>query len=340
MIQDLSKLEPHVPTTNIGDKIILVHGKKETWKTTFASKAPKTLILGFEVGYNTMEGVHAVPVADWRSFVQYLKQISSNPKLREKFDTIAIDTLDKMYKAAYNHSLKILGVTDPGDVKWGKAWRQIRNSFEQAITEITKLGFGIIFIDHSDVKENEDTGVIEHNLAVDGKEREFVSGLCDLILFVNKELRDDLKGKPNADELAADANNLMVYAYSYLNTPQVWAEAKSRIKGLAPRMEFTYESVSKEIKRAMKSSTDTSVDKVNNIRTAPEKEPFDLVHKQMLEYGTSLSQNPVFADRISTLITGIFGDNCPDLSTLTETHYEAVVEMRDAMLEMSKGIKK
>lgn len=341
MYVDLMNLEPHVPTTKVGDKIVLIHGLKETWKTTFATDAPGHFIFGFEVGWNMIPGAMASPIPTWQAFRGLKKQFLTNPRLKDKYQTIVIDTIDKMYKCMYDHILKQHGISDPSDAAWGKAWREIRSEFENSLLELTKLGYGIIMIDHTDVTTDEDSGKVSCNLAIDKKEREYVAGLCDLILYVNKELKDELKREENAAELMSDKRNLQVYAYSYLNTPGIWAETKTRGMHMKQRFPFGYAQLEKEIGEAvMKFADQTGTEyseEVADIRQAPERLGFEELKIQMMALGGELMKDESKQSALEAVIKRDFNvENASEVNfgAISEVDYDRVLIFYNDMLEL------
>lgn len=342
MYVDLMKLEPHVPTTRLGDKIVLFHGLKETWKTSVATSAPGHFIFGFEVGWNMIPGAMAAPIPTWQAFRALKKQFLTNPGLKDKYQTIVIDTVDKMYKCMYDHILKQHGISDPSESAWGKAWRELRSEFENSLLELTKIGYGIIMIDHTDKTTDEETGKISCSLAVDKKEREYVAGLCDLILYVNKELKDELKGEPNAAELVADKRNLQVYAYSYLNTPHIWAETKTRGMHMKQRFPFSYDQIEKEIGEAVKkysNQTNTNyTDDLVDIRKTSERMPYIELKNKMMALGGQLMQDEAKQKALEAIIVRDFNVESASevkFQNLSENDYDRVLIFYNDMLELS-----
>jgi len=68
-------------------------------KTTMATKFPNHLLLAFEKGYNAIPGAMAQPINTWGEFKKVLLQLKK-PEVKEKFETIIIDTASVICRAA------------------------------------------------------------------------------------------------------------------------------------------------------------------------------------------------------------------------------------------------
>lgn len=343
---DIANIQPHVPTIKLQDKIIYIHGKKGTWKTTQATKAPRHLLLGFEVGWNLIPGVKAIPIADWGAFKMIKDQLVRTPKLREQYDTIIIDTVENAYKSCYEFVCKSAGVTNPADVKFGKAWTQLRTEFEGAFSQLTKLGYGVIMLDHTEEFVDEATGRTTYNMAVNKKEREFLAGLCDMVLFTRKELRHDLRNLPNLEELASDPKNIEVYAYSYLNNENYIAETKSRARNFPACVHFSYAEIEEALTKAVESFAEdtgtTFTELGDNIRKAPDKMPFAELKDKVVGLAHRITETaPKFTDTLISIMDKTF--NLEDgqffsLPEVTENKYDQLELFYNELVKMSENI--
>ena len=63
---------PNVVSRNLNGYSMLIYGDAKAGKTTFATRADKHLLLGFEKGYNALPGVMAAPINSWAEFLQVL----------------------------------------------------------------------------------------------------------------------------------------------------------------------------------------------------------------------------------------------------------------------------
>ena len=102
-MNNILDIQPHQVTSSPLDKVWLLYGEPGTRKTTVAAGDKEhTLLLAFEVGYKFIPGVYAANLNSWVALKQYLNQLD-DPKVKEKFKTIAIDTIGLAYKSCVNY---------------------------------------------------------------------------------------------------------------------------------------------------------------------------------------------------------------------------------------------
>ena len=62
---DICTIQPNKISANTKSKFFFFHGEPGTWKTTVASQFPKSLLLGFEIGYQFID----IPIIKMRANV-------------------------------------------------------------------------------------------------------------------------------------------------------------------------------------------------------------------------------------------------------------------------------
>ena len=87
----LLDLQPHKVSRDLRGYSVMFYGDIKTGKTTIASKFPGALLLAFEKGYSALPGVYAKPMNSWSDMLKVLRELRQ-PELKEKFQTIVIDT--------------------------------------------------------------------------------------------------------------------------------------------------------------------------------------------------------------------------------------------------------
>ena len=100
MALDLLKVEPHRVKAGVQGKMFLFYGGPKTGKTVTACQFDRPLLLAFEPGYNLIDGIEAVMVTSWLDMKNYIKQLKK-PEVREKYNTIIIDTADLISESKY-----------------------------------------------------------------------------------------------------------------------------------------------------------------------------------------------------------------------------------------------
>lgn len=92
MAIDILSLEPNVISRDLRGKYILLAGAPKIGKTTLCCQSEKALILATEIGTNAQGDVMVQPIQKYSDFKLVLRQLE-NPKAKEKYSTICIDTI-------------------------------------------------------------------------------------------------------------------------------------------------------------------------------------------------------------------------------------------------------
>lgn len=261
---DLLNLKPNVITETLNDKIFLFYGEQGTRKTTVAGNFEDSIIAAFEIGYKFISGAIAQPIQTWTEFRNFLRNLKRDD-VKARYKTVVIDTVTIAYSMCTDYILSPLGVSDPGDLGYGKGWRAIRKEFEKAILSIPQMGYGLVLIAHADEMVESSTETVKAKVDIDKRPAAIIKGLADFIFYTRKEYRDESEGRPE---------DLTVYAYSGLMD----IESKSRSRYFARRFEFTHDNLEQEMKLAIEKQK-----KVEGVTAIAEKESPYLIPKEDFE---------------------------------------------------------
>ena len=182
---DLLNIEPHQVSRDLRGYSVFFYGDPKSGKTTIATKFPRHLLLAFEKGYNAIPGAMAQPINSWSEFRKVLRQLKDE-KVKEKFETIIIDTADIAYDyceayicANAKRSDGGVGVDAVGDIPFGKGYTLVAKEFDECLRNIVQMD-----ISHAVDKTFTDENGKEFNQIVPtlgNKPRNIVSRLCDII---------------------------------------------------------------------------------------------------------------------------------------------------------------
>lgn len=321
MLPNICEIKPNKISPNLKSKFFFFYGEQGTWKTTVASHFPKPLICGFEIGYQFIDNVRAIPMTSWSDMKDLYRQLKT-PQAKETYDTIVFDTISGAYQMCYKYVLGQFGVDNPSDVPFGQGWRKIREEFS-IIKEISKLGYCLVFIAHGKEKEVVDSRTKESSVKVtidlDSSALNTVSELVDFVLYVRKE--EDENG------------NEQVYAYSSL--PNI--ETKRRMPEFPTRMLFTYDNIEKGLADAiaMRRSAGNEIAAENvNIREVKE-EDWKAVQTEVIELVKELIGTSA-EEEVSRYITEIFPNT--KLSQTTELDADKLTVARDYLISLKDKI--
>ena len=172
MAIDLLNIEPHKVSRNLKGYSVFFYGEPKSGKTTTDSHFPKALLLAFEKGYNAIPGVMAQPINKWSEFRSVLRELKKD-EIKEKFETIIIDTAD----IAYDYCTKYIcdnakrpdgsfGVDSISDIGYGKGYGMVGQEFDECLRSIVQLDYGLVVISHATDKTFKNENGEEYNQIV------------------------------------------------------------------------------------------------------------------------------------------------------------------------------
>ena len=268
---NLLDITPHQVSRDLRGYSVFFYGDPKSGKTTIATKFPRHLLLAFEKGYNAIPGAMAQPINTWGEFRKVLRQLKDE-KVKEKFETIIIDTAD----IAYDYCEKYIcanakrgdggvGVDSIADIPFGKGYGFVSKEFDDCLRSIVQMGYGLVLISHAADKTFKDEAGNEYNQIVptlDKRARNIVSRLCDIIGYSR----------------AVMENDKLVTKLFIRGTPRYMAV--SSFKYTPDYIDFTYEALVKAIGDAIDEQMKTDgkeyfTDARNNLHTAVEELDFD-----------------------------------------------------------------
>ena len=187
---DLLAIQPHQVSRDLRGYSVFFYGEPKSGKTTISTKFPKHLLLAFEKGYNAIPGAMAQPINKWSEFKKVLKDLQK-PEVKQRFETIIIDTAD----IAYDYCEKYIcdnakrpdggyGVDSIGDIAFGKGYTMAGKEFDSCLRSIVQMDYGLVLISHAADKTFKNEQGQEYNQIVPtlgNKPRNIVSRMCDII---------------------------------------------------------------------------------------------------------------------------------------------------------------
>lgn len=164
---------------------------------------------------------------------QVLRQLD-DPEVKGMFRSIIIDTADKASQLCEKYVCNQLGIENIGDGGWStNGWKKVKLEWEQTFNSIAMKGYAVLFISHSKEK------TIKRK---DGTEFNTIAPSCSNAY--NEIIRNmvDLEGYIDVK----NGERRLI-----LRSPDDSIECKSRFKYMTPEIPFSYESLVKEMNRAI-----------------------------------------------------------------------------------------
>ena len=187
---NLLDIQPHQVSKDLRGYSVFFYGDPKSGKTTIATKFPRHLLLAFEKGYNAIPGAMAQPINTWAEFRKVLKQLK-DPAVKEKFETIIVDTADIAYDLCEKYICSNAkrsdggyGVDSVADIPFGKGYTMVAKEYDECLRSIVQMDYGLVLISHAVDKTFSDEQNKEFNQIVPtlgNKPRNIVSRMCDII---------------------------------------------------------------------------------------------------------------------------------------------------------------
>lgn len=321
---NLLNLQPNKISRDLKGKFILIYGEAKSGKTSFSSLFPKPLLCAFERGYNALPGIIPVDIDRWSDFKKVCSQLK-HPEVREKYETIIIDTVGIATDMCEKFILAQNEVETLSEIKWGAGWTQYKKEFENAFRELTYLGYGIVFLAHSKSKatefidaEGEIISSVFPDLPKTGMN--IVNRLVDVISYLAVEF----------DEYGTSSR----YLYTR-QTPYIFAG--SRYKYLQEKILFGYDELVEAIAVAIeKTVTEDGAEAKDHTELLPiKRKTFEEVKEEAKQLWMELTANN--NEKKAQLILGIIKKHLgkdSKLSEFTESQQETLEVIINDMREL------
>lgn len=183
---DILNIEPNVVSVNIRDYIIMVYGEPGVGKTTLFHEE-STLFLSADLnGTKALAGSKAANLKDWTDALT-VKQQLFNPKAREMYKTIVIDTVDDFLFILERSILEKKAVNDLRDIPWGQGHEMLKKQLKTFLRDLT-IYYQVVLISHnkkSTVGEGE-TAYEKSDVSIKNSLKTLTLGICDFVLYIDQ----------------------------------------------------------------------------------------------------------------------------------------------------------
>jgi len=317
MAINLMDLEPIKASTDLSSYTAFIYGIPKIGKTTFVHNmyGDRVLFIATEKRHKVLVGAKVQYVSSWMEFLTVLAQLR-NPKLKERYDVIAIDTVENLYKMLEAYILAKFGKTEFGQVEWGKDWVDLKNDWSNNLQMIERLGYTPVFISHATQVQTKIpvNGILKENindtmtLTKDKKTHEeyyefmkYVPDLKDKVMApINKMVDNILFMTITADE------SLKEHRVIHLRETLQW-QAGSTFTGIAPVIALSADSYKKAVSDAI-GLLDDSQKKSEKESVGMEYEElnFDDLMKEARDLGL-VFHNAKRMDELQRVVDEVFG---------------------------------
>lgn len=332
---NLMELQPTRLCKDLRGRFVEIFGREKAGKTSTAVLWPKPLLCAFEVGYHALANVYAADIDTWSTFKDICRQLRK-PEMKEKFETIIIDTVGIAYSMCEDYIKQQQGVTEISEIAWGRGFKMLREEFEKTFRDLSKQGYAIVFIAHSktkvtDVTDSEGNKLEQISPNLPPACAEAVNGLVDIIAYLGVEYDE----QRNATR------------WLYLReTPTIFAG--SRYRAITPKIPLSYEGLVKAVADAMEEEaritgtgfiSEEEMNKANDKPEATFQEVMEEARKNWAGYldgATTDEEKDIRLNTMQAIISKIFGSNSFKLSQAIPQQ-KSLVELFNAEMEDLKN---
>ena len=188
--------EPTPPKTDMSAFNFIIYGPPKIGKTTLASHFPDAVFLATEDGQNALE-CFRVGLDSWPRFLDACGELMAG---KHPFNTVVVDTVDNLWGLCQRFICEKRGIEHESELPYGLGSELIRAEFFRALTKLSMLPYGLVFISHALTREiTTRTGKYDRVIP-SFKEREQgrLLGMADFILYCNLVVVPDGDGTPQA----------------------------------------------------------------------------------------------------------------------------------------------
>lgn len=320
MIKSLLDLELTKTSKDIRDYDLLIYGESGIGKSEFALDLygrDRTIALAFEDSYTGISGAYAVNIDSYSTLTAYLTQLQ-DPRVREKYDTVVIDTLFLLDHYIEKSICNSYGVDLLGDaLKYNKAYKIVDKKFLTIIKNLQKMGYTIVYIAHPVVKKVEigETEINKYEPRVSDRIKNLLLPEVDIQLFC-----------------FTDGNGNRKIA---TQKTQYW-DARCRVSEVAPCLDFDPETFKEEFIKGLEKRQaahggviEKKVEEKKDTRTFEE-----LMVYLTKDLATQCQQLNV-TQKANTIIMGNLGrDNDGKNRTLADVTHTMIDTVRTIIIEL------
>lgn len=243
MFINLKDLKPHRISKNLRGKTMLIYGPPGCGKTTFATSAPKSLLLAFEIGYNALDNIMVAPITNWEEAKNIASQLCRDNSLKEQYETIIVDTTSEAWNMVDKYTCNRREIEDLGDEGYGKAYKAAEKELNNFCRDLNRNGYGVIFIAHEKIVVDENNKNIKRIMPdLSSKAFSVVNKMVDNIAYI-KSVNCGTVTEPNWKRMMVLRDETGLIA------------VKSRHKFITPYIELGYDNYVNALYEAIDAET-------------------------------------------------------------------------------------
>lgn len=318
---DLMNLEPQKISRNLRGKFLLLYGQPGVGKTSLAAQFDQVLIAAFECGTNALNNVYVQPVKTWQDWKTMVSQLCRNEKLKERYQSVAVDTTDEAWNLCVKWVCSQNGIERLGELPYGQGYDIAKKEFASTFRDLSYSGYGIIFISHSTEKTFKNERGEEYTQivpALPNRPFDVINKMVDIIAYI-REIS------------IGEGENIQRKRFMFLRD-EVGDRflVKSRYRYIVPRIELDYD----KLVEALYNAIDKEAQASGGGETSNAENPFtaknfdELMEDAKLVWTKIVTENKV--DKASAILEKEFGKP----TKFSEITAEQIDQLSKVLLEI------
>jgi hypothetical protein len=180
---------------------IILYGAAKCGKTTMASLFPNPVFIDLEDAFGHLQ-VESFPTCS--TFADAYLQLEYLLNEKHDYETVIIDTIDKLESVLFADIAKNAGVKSAGAIKYGVGYVDATATMVTLMALLDKLknkGIIVVLLAHNMLREPDAlTDYKVHQIALHQKTARAFVGWADMLVFLRRDVRveTDAKGKNSA----------------------------------------------------------------------------------------------------------------------------------------------
>ena len=174
----LPKNEPK--SRDITPKNFFIWGGSMSGKTYLARSFPDPIIINTDGNAKKVD-TPSVEVYTFENFIKVMAEIEEG---NHTFKTVIIDLVDDIKTMLQTYICKKYNVENEADVPYGKAFADVKNTWQKLMVRLAQLPYNVIFVSH--VIETQENNTTIEKPSLEQKFYNMSMGRCDLSIKCRK----------------------------------------------------------------------------------------------------------------------------------------------------------
>ena len=240
---DFTQPSVTVVEKSLKGKSLFIYGDNGTGKTANAVKSSKPFAIPFENGLNAIAGLPYFKPTKWADTKKITKQFK-RPEVKALYDTILIDTADKMGDMLEKYICSTFGVTDLSETENGAGYLAVTKYVNEFIDSLTDEGYTVIIIGHDTEKQMKDALGKKYTRNVPRGNKRVIAAICDAVDIVGYCQPNGFNEESGEEELST----IYLKDGKYFKARSRWINIQNSVTP------FTMKGVEKALVEAIKKS--------------------------------------------------------------------------------------